>query len=82
VEGSVYFVLMDTKAMIAELRAERERIDAVIKLLSDVTDTTTHKRPSGRLKGANQKKRTMSPESRMKMADSQRKRWARVRRPA
>src|ERR1035438_869245 len=58
---------MDTTDIIKQLTAERERIDAVIKLLSG--SSTTKASPKG-------KRKPMSAAARKRIADAQRKRWA------
>ncbi|MES2392936.1 MAG: hypothetical protein V4555_14920 [Acidobacteriota bacterium] len=72
---------MDMKSVIAQLTAERDRIDGVIKLLS-----ATGSAPTGKRRGrpplsaaspvAAPKKRKMSAAGRKRIAEAQRKRWA------
>ena len=60
---------MDTTDIIKQLTANRDRIDAAIKLLSGTTTTTT-KPP------AKNKKKPMSAAARKRISEAQRKRWA------
>lgn len=70
---------MDTTDIIKQLTAERDRIDAVIKLLSG-TASVGRGRPVG---SKNAKKRGgLSPEGRMRIADAMKKRWAERRKQA
>lgn len=64
---------MDTNNIIKQLTAERDRIDAVIKLLSG-TAAVGRGRPKG---SKNSKKRGgLSPEGRKRIAEAMKKRWA------
>jgi hypothetical protein len=64
---------MTNDELIAQLQAERHRIDAVIKLLSGShTTAIAHIKAT---KGARKRKK-MSAETRKKMAEAQKKRWA------
>jgi hypothetical protein len=60
---------MDTNELIQQLTAERDRIDAVIKLLSGM-DTPTK---------ASKKRKPMSAAARKRIAAAQKKRWAEAR---
>ena len=64
---------MDTTDIVKQLTAERDRIDAAIKLLSD-TPAVGRGRPKG---SKNAKKRGgLSPEGRKRIAEAMKKRWA------
>ena len=60
---------MDTQQIIADLEAERDRLNTAIAALQG----------SQRRNG---KRRTMSPEARKKISVAQRKRWAKQKRSA
>lgn len=66
---------MDTGQILAQLTAERGRIDAAIKLLSGMGSATkvAAKAPKTR------KRRKMSKEARARIAAAQKKRWAAVK---
>jgi hypothetical protein len=64
---------MDTAAIIAELEAERDRLDQAIAALrgkGDITRTVTGK-PDGR-----KRKRTLSAAARKRIGEAMKKRWA------
>jgi hypothetical protein len=65
---------MDTNRILAELRAERDRIDQAISALEAVNSTgrRTVVRPSRAMR----KHRTVSAAARARMAAAQRARWA------
>jgi hypothetical protein len=68
---------MDTTDIIKQLTAERERIDAVIKLLSGTTNAPGRGRPKGSKNAKAPKKRGgLSPEGRKRIAEAMKKRWA------
>jgi hypothetical protein len=78
---------MDLSKMLAELKAERDSVEQAIMVLERIT-TGRGKgrgRPPKWMTRANPatqtepKKRTLSPESRARMAAAQRKRWAKVK---
>ena len=71
---------MDTNDIIKQLTAERDRIDAVIKLLSG-TAAVGRGRPKGS-KNATKKRGGISPEGRKRIADAMKKRWAERRKVA
>lgn len=60
---------MDTNDLIRQLTEERDRIDAVIKLLSGM-DTPTK---------ATKKRKPMSAAAQKRIASAQKKRWAKAR---
>ncbi len=79
---------MDFAKIIAELKAERERIDQAMSALDRVAQSSVRRRgrrPNWMLEtGANIvtgsfKKRVVSPEARQRMAEAQRRRWAKAR---
>jgi hypothetical protein len=68
---------MDTKTVLSQLKAERDRIDQVIAALESLDgakQTTTAPAKAGRVG-----RRTMSPAARKRIAEAQRKRWAAVK---
>jgi hypothetical protein len=67
---------MNTAELIEELQAERHRIDAVIKLLSDSNTTAIApiKVPEGP-----RKRKKMSAETRRAMSEAQKLRWAKMK---
>lgn len=78
---------MDILRMIAELRAEREAIDDALNVLGRLAQTRSKRRgrpPSWltAIRGAEAsssnapKTRVLSPETRKRMAEAQKKRWA------
>jgi hypothetical protein len=71
---------MDTNELIKELTAERDRIDAAIKLLSGLGSTTSTKATKA-VKPARKRKK-MSKEGRARIAEAQRKRWAAAKKAA
>jgi hypothetical protein len=78
---------MDLSKMLAELKAERESVEQAIMVLERITTGRGKRRgrPPEWMTGAipatqtEPKKRTLSPESRARMAAAQRKRWAKVK---
>ena len=78
---------MDTNGIIKQLTAERDRIDASIKLLSGIgTAAPTGKRrgrppgtPNPATSPAAPKKRKMSAAGRKKIAEAQKARWAKLK---
>jgi hypothetical protein len=64
---------LDTAAIIAELEAERDRLDKAIAALRGMKTTklTLSGKPDGR-----RRKRTLSASARKRISDAQRKRWA------
>jgi len=67
---------MDTNRILAELRAERDRIERVIAALEGVNSTG---RLARRLTGATRKIRRISAAGRARIAAAQRARWAKLR---
>jgi len=65
---------MDTNRILAELRAERDRIDRTIAAIEGL-DSTGRGR-AGRPPRAMRKRRTFSAATRARMAAAQRARWA------
>jgi hypothetical protein len=74
---------MDTNDIIKRLTAERDRIDAVIKLLSGTT-AVARGRPKGskNAKAPAKKRGGVSPEGRKRIADAMKRRWAERRKQA
>ncbi len=83
---------MDTKLILIDLRAERDKLNQVIFALEALNGTapnsvfrqplrnsTRTTVPDARPTSAN---RVISPESRKRMAEAQRKRWAKKKRAA
>jgi hypothetical protein len=72
--------LMDTDSIIAALDAEIERLNQARALLSkgDNTTTSVMEARASKPRRASQK-RVLSPEARKRIADAQRKRWAKVK---
>ena len=70
---------MDTTDLIRQLTEERDRIDAVIKLLSG-TASVGRGRPKGNKNAS--KRGGLSPEGRRRIADAMKKRWAERRKQA
>jgi len=68
---------MDTNRILAELRAERDRIEHVIAALEGVNSTG---RLARQLKKATRRTRRISAAGRARIAAAQRARWARLRR--
>ncbi len=64
---------MDTTDIIKQLTAERDRIDAVVKLLSGTTVTTAP---------AKGKRKKMSAAARKRISAAQKVRWAKARKGA
>lgn len=56
---------MNTEQIIADLEAERDRLETAIAAL----------RGNGRRNGRRRKKRTMSAEARRKIGEAQKRRW-------
>ena len=67
---------MDTNDIIKQLTAERDRIDAAIKLLTSVSSS-----PKAPAKGTRKRKK-MSAAARKRIGDAQRKRWAKQKKGA
>lgn len=73
---------MDVSKLITELKTELERIDQAISALETVAQRRGHASalPSnaiiGKKKRSVRRKRVFSPESRKRMAEAQRRRWA------
>jgi hypothetical protein len=69
---------MDTRAILANLRIERDRLNQAIAALEALDATTDPvSRPGRRIKEpAKNKTRTMSAAGRQRIADAQKKRWA------
>lgn len=61
---------MDIQQILADLRTERERIDAAIRALEGGG------RGPGRPPGSGRKRRTMSPAARKKISEMMKLRWA------
>lgn len=71
---------MDTKALIAELDAEIERLQEVKALLTGQTTSPRRGRPPGKNpKPAVFGRRSMSPEVRARIVAAQKARWAKTR---
>jgi hypothetical protein len=70
---------MTNDELIAELQAERHRIDAVIKLLSgsDTTATAPIKAPK-----ATGRRKKMSAAGRKRISEAMKKRWAAAKKKA
>jgi len=74
---------MDTNDIIKQLTEERDRIDAVIILLSGTTTSVGRGRPKGSKNAKASKKRGgLSPEGRKRIADAMKRRWAERRKQA
>ena len=77
---------METNDIIKQLTAERDRIDAVINLLSGTTNAPGRGRPKGSKNAAKapakSKKGGISPEGRKRIAEAMKKRWAERRKQA
>jgi len=67
---------MNTKRILAELRAERDRIERVIAAIEGVNSTT---RLARHLKRAIRKTHRISTAGRARIAAAQRARWARLK---
>jgi hypothetical protein len=63
---------MSNYELIALLQAERHRIDAVIKLLSDPSSATPAKTP----RTTRKERKPLSAAARKRMSEAQKKRWA------
>jgi hypothetical protein len=72
---------MDTKTILADLRAQRDRIDQAIEALESLNGTpaTRAGKPASGTKPTTTK-RVVSPEARRRMAEAQQKRWAKKKR--
>ncbi len=68
---------MDTNRIIAELRAERDRIERAIAAVEGLD--STGRRRAGRPLRAMRKRRTFSAARRARMAAAQRARWAKAK---
>lgn len=66
---------MSVESILAQLIAERDRLDRAIKALSSVTSTKTNR--GGRSSGGKRKRRVLSADARKRIAEAQRQRWAR-----
>jgi len=66
---------MDTTDIIEQLTAERDRIDAAIKLLTSVSSSPTTLPAKG-------KRKPMSAAARKRISEAQRKRWAKQKKGA
>ena len=73
---------MDTKAIIADLRAQRDRIDSAITALEALNGTgVAPAKPDTRPATApTATKRVISAKARQRMAEAQQKRWAKKKR--
>jgi hypothetical protein len=80
---------MDTKQLLSELRAERDRITQAISAIESLSGTGT--RTDGRSKAAragraaaakSAPRRTMSPAARKRISEAAKKRWAERRKAA
>ena len=69
---------MDTQEILANLRAERDRLNQAIAALEALDETTKPaSRPGRKIKEpAKNKTRTMSAAGRQRIAEAQKKRWA------
>ncbi len=72
--------MADLKAILSQLRAERDRLDKAIEAINRivVTDGTIPAR-STRARAGGRRKRRLSPEGRARIVAAARKRWAAVR---
>ena len=68
---------MDTNRILAELRAERDRIDRAIAAIEGLN--STGRRRAVRAPRAIRKRRTFSAATRARMAAAQRDRWAKAK---
>jgi hypothetical protein len=68
---------MTNDELIAQLQAERHRIDAVIKLLSGPDSTSPTKAPK-----ATRKRKGISAAGRKRISDAMKKRWADAKKKA
>jgi hypothetical protein len=74
---NAYF--MDANSIIAALDAEIERLNQARALLSKSDNTTASVIQARASKPRKATKRVLSPEARKRIADAQRKRWAKVK---
>jgi hypothetical protein len=71
---------MDTKKVLADLYAERKRLDQAIAAIEELGGSVpTPKVAQGKASTEPKRRRTMSATARKRIAEAQRKRWARVR---
>lgn len=68
---------MDTQQIIDALKEERERLDRAIAVLAGSPQPSSVGRPV--LGAGRREPRRMSPEARKRIADAQRRRWAKVK---
>jgi hypothetical protein len=80
---------MDIQTIVAQLRAERDRLDQAIAALESAGGVSVPvrrgRKPGNRTAATAQsakKHRTFSPEVRKKMAEAQKRRWAERRKAA
>ena len=70
---------MDTNKILAELKAERDKITKAIEVLTGLSKSPTTKSPSKPAGTKTTSKSRISAAARKKMADAQKKRWAAFR---
>lgn len=75
--SALYHPSMSVESILAQLKQERDRIDAAIRALSSIS--TKKASVVGTKVGRKRRKGTMSPEARKRIADAQRRRWAEQR---
>jgi hypothetical protein len=77
---------MDTKKILADLYAEKKRIDTAIAALEALSPATNSpqaaKAPAKTSSKPSTKKRVLSPEGRKRIAEAAKKRWAKQKRAA
>jgi Spy/CpxP family protein refolding chaperone len=67
---------LEIKRIIAELKAERDRIAQVIASIENLGSPGRRGRPEGRKAGGRRRKRRLTPEGRKRLSEMMKKRWA------
>lgn len=70
---------MDTQSIIAELEAERDRLDRAIAALQSSQTGRGWRATKGRAENGRRGRRHLSPAARKKIADAARRRWAKAK---
>jgi hypothetical protein len=72
---------LDITQILAELEAERDRIDQAIRSLENIGSAPRRGRPAGQPVGGRRRRR-LTPEGRRRLSEMMKKRWAERRKKA
>lgn len=70
---------LDTQSIIAELEAERDRLDRAIEALQSSPIARGWRVTKGRAQNGRRGRRHLSPAARKKIADAAKRRWAKAK---